>query len=202
MDDKPLIIGEQLTCIRKDHILFEALDIRVYPKEILYVQGENGSGKTSLLRILAGLSKPLEGQVCYHDSRHLTTPKLLYIGHESALKNDLNLLDNLELFHQIQDEPLFNPQQALKNMALEGYEETLAAELSAGQKKRAALARLAHSKARVWILDEPFTSIDHSGIKFLKQTFLNHVQNGGCLIVTTHQPLFMTNYAKIRTLEL
>ena len=146
-NDKIQLRADKLTCIREDRILFDELSFRLDSGDILQVEGANGTGKTSLLRILAGLSQPYSGRVFY------------------------------------------NAEATLEQVNLYGFEDAKAGHLSAGQHRRIALARLWQTKARIWILDEPFTAIDKEGVKQLEALMLQHAQNGGCIVLTTHQDL-------------
>ena len=174
-----LLSARQLTCIREERLLFEALELSINAGDIIQVEGANGSGKTSLLRILAGLSTPYEGEVLFqgcaidkeveHYHQHL-----LYLGPLHGINADL-------------------AETTLSEVNLLGFEDALASHLSAGQHRRIALARLWQSHHKIWILDEPFTAIDKRGVAKLEQLFLKHTDNGGCIILTTHQDLTLAS---------
>lgn len=183
-----------LTCIREDRILFEALNVNAYSGDIIQVEGPNGAGKTSLLRILSGLSVPYDGNVYFNEKniqkvREDYHQNLLYLGHLPGVKGEMTAQENLAFNLALQG---LNPNLAedtLQDVNLLGFEDSLASHLSAGQHRRIALAQLWQTKAPIWILDEPFTAIDKVGVKALETLFLNHVDNGGCIILTTHQDL-------------
>jgi len=199
----PLLCANELTCIREDRILFEALDVKINAGDIVQVEGPNGAGKTSLLRILAGLSQPYEGEVLFNkqpisNNRELFHQNLLYLGHLAGVKGEMTAQENLSFnlaLHGLNtsaensDDINKVAEDTLEQVNLLGFEDALASHLSAGQHRRIALARLWQSTAPIWILDEPFTAIDKLGVKKLEQLFLHHVEQGGCVILTTHQDL-------------
>ncbi|GAA6203705.1 MULTISPECIES: cytochrome c biogenesis heme-transporting ATPase CcmA [Thalassotalea] len=202
-----LLNAHQLTCIREERILFEHLNLTINAGDIIQVEGPNGAGKTSLLRILAGLSQPYEGQVFFNDmaigdEREIYNQNLLYIGHLAGIKGEMTAQENLEFSLSLSGLDLLTAEKTLDQVDLLGFEDALAAHLSAGQHRRIALAKLWQSKAPVWILDEPFTAIDKNGVKKLEELMVNHAQNGGCVILTTHQDLSIDqNLYKKVTLE-
>ncbi|WP_173636248.1 cytochrome c biogenesis heme-transporting ATPase CcmA [Paramixta manurensis] len=181
-----------LTCMRDERILFRDLNITVGGGDIVQVEGANGAGKTSLLRLLAGLSQAERGEVLWHQraihqQRERWHRDMLYLGHQPGVKAVLSPLENLAFYHAD-----CHPDEcyaALEAVDLVGYEEMPVAQLSAGQQRRVALARLWLSRATLWILDEPLTAIDKSGVEKLVALFLHHRDNGGAVILTTHQDL-------------
>ena len=189
-----LISANNLTCIREDRILFESLDIEINAGDIVQIEGPNGVGKTSLLRILAGLSEPFEGKVYFDNklinrNRELFHQNLLYLGHLPGVKGEMSAQENLAFNLALHGLDFETAEQTLQEVNLLGFEDALASHLSAGQHRRIALARLWQSKAPIWILDEPFTAIDKLGVKKLEKLFLQHVKQEGCVILTTHQDL-------------
>lgn len=198
----PLLAGRALTCIRAGRQLFAGLDITLGSGQLLQIEGVNGAGKTSLLRILCGLSEPHAGSVCWHgtDIRECRPDyyrALLYLGHQPALKADLTALENL-YFYQTLGGQTGDPELALEAVGLAGFEEQPVRRLSAGQRRRVALARLWLSHAPLWILDEPFTAIDRQGVGRLEQHLRQHVSNDGTVILTSHQPLSLTAIARLQ----
>lgn len=191
---RPLISADKLTCIREDRILFEALDVAIHAGDIVQIEGPNGAGKTSLLRILAGLSSPYEGQVFFNETkitenREFFHQNLLYLGHVLGVKGELTAEENLAFNLSLHNLDAHCAEETLSEVSLLGFEDALASHLSAGQHRRIALARLWQSKAPIWILDEPFTAIDKLGVEKLEALFKKHADNGGCVILTTHQDL-------------
>jgi len=179
----------ELSCERDDRTLFSGLSFRVDAGDWVQITGANGAGKTTLLRMLTGLSRPDGGDVRWQGQpiqriRDEFHQHLLWIGHQPGINARLSALENLRFFH-----PGGDCDDALAKAGLAGYEDVLAHQLSAGQQRRIALARLWLSAARLWILDEPFTAIDASGVATLTRRMAEHVAQGGAIILTTHQPL-------------
>jgi heme exporter protein A len=191
-----MLTATGLSCVRGERRLFAGLDLAVGPGEWLHVQGENGAGKTSLLRILAGLSPPAEGEIRWNGeaTRALAEDfrrELLFLGHHGAVKEDLTPLENLTLAAQL-DGTLLDEAAALKALArfgLRGREDLPVRFLSAGQKRRVLLARLAVRQAKLWILDEPFTALDVKAVDMLADLVAEHVAGGGMAILTSHQTI-------------
>lgn len=184
-----------LSCVRDERTLFSGLSFTIEPGEMVQIEGQNGAGKTSLLRILAGLSSPDAGEVRWQGvnirrQRDLFHQHLLYLGHQPGVKSVLTAFENLAFYQSVNGntdaEAIY---QALENVGLLGYEDVTVAQMSAGQQRRVALARLWLSAAPLWILDEPLTAIDKQGVATLIALFEQHVQQGGCVVLTTHQDL-------------
>ena len=168
--------------------------------EWLHIRGENGIGKTSLLRILAGLSKPAAGSINWNDYLIEVDPpeyhrNLLFLGHRDSLKEDLTALENLSIATALdgiavsQDEILL----ALHRFGLRGREDLPVNCLSAGQKRRVLLARLLLRRAKLWILDEPFNALDVRAVEMLSELISEHIEAGGMAIMTSHQEILMPN---------
>jgi heme exporter protein A len=199
-----MLEAKDLLCEREGRILFSRLSFSVAAGEWVQVTGDNGAGKTTLLRLLAGLSCPDAGQVLWrgqalHNVRDDYHSHLLWLGHLSGIKTRLTSLENLRFFHC----DCSNAQclDALDKVGLAGYEDLPVYQLSAGQQRRVALARLWLTSATLWILDEPFTAIDTKGVACLTQRMAQHTSQGGRVIFTTHQPLSTTG-GKIRPITL
>jgi heme exporter protein A len=192
--NKALLHAKKLTCIREDRLLFDELDFFVNPGDIIQIEGENGSGKTSLLRILAGLSQPYSGDVLYkneniNDVEEEYKEDLLFLGHLVGIKGEMTSIENLSFYFTMHGLDPERAESSLEHVNLYGFEDALASHLSAGQHRRIALARLLQSQSSLWILDEPFSAIDKAGVKKLEGLFLQHAKNGGAVILTTHQDL-------------
>lgn len=193
-----MLEAENLTCIRDERTLFTGLGLRISPGDMIQVEGGNGAGKTSLLRILAGLARPNQGQVFWR-RREITRARqayhrqLLFIGHLPGVKPALTALENLAFFHGLSGAKRDNHAlwQALEQVGLLGFEEVFASALSAGQQRCVALARLWLSRAPLWMLDEPFTAIDQQGVGRLTALFNDHCRAGGMVLLTSHQALPM-----------
>lgn len=209
IEPKPtaLISAEALTCIREERILFDELSFTISPGDIVQIEGPNGAGKTSLLRIIAGLSRPYAGRVNYLDEnitrcRDEYNEDLLYLGHLAGVKSELTAEENLNFNLRISGYSGFDTRDILSKVNLSGFEEALAGHLSAGQHRRTALARLWHTNCKIWILDEPFTAIDKKGVEELEHLFLEHANNGGCVIMTTHQDMSIISDQRLRKIRL
>ncbi|AVF95787.1 cytochrome c biogenesis heme-transporting ATPase CcmA [Vibrio diabolicus] len=197
-----------LTAIRDERVLFENLQFEIKPGELVQIEGRNGTGKTTLLRIVTGLGDREEGIIKWkgeevEKSRDVFHQDLLFLGHQTGVKRELTALENLRFYQSIQnnrssDEEIFT---ALTQVGLAGREDVPVAKLSAGQQRRVALARLWLSKQILWILDEPLTAIDKQGVKVLESLFASHADNGGIVVLTTHQDMF-SDSPKLRKIKL
>lgn len=205
--NQSLISATQLTCIREERLLFDELSLEIKAGDIVQVEGPNGSGKTSLLRILSGLSQPYEGQIYFKEElishcREDFHQNLLYLGHLAGVKGEMTAQENLNFSLALHGNATKEASHSLTQVNLLGFEDSLASHLSAGQHRRIALARLYQSQAPIWILDEPFTAIDKQGVASLEQLFLAHTQRGGCVILTTHQDLITIDATQIKKINL
>lgn len=184
-----------LFCERDDRVLFQDLQFKLGAGEVLQVQGSNGSGKTTLLRIICGLNDNYRGAILWDgeevvEHRQQFYSRLLYIGHRVGVSKVLTPIENLRwscsLHRQLDDASIY---AALATAGLKGFEESQCFTLSAGQQQRVSLARLLLTEARLWILDEPFTTLDAGGVKQLEELLSTHAQAGGAVLVTTHHQL-------------
>lgn len=206
VSSETLLDGINLSCIKQDRVLFEHLNVSFRRGDIIQVEGPNGAGKTSLLRILAGLAKPSEGEVRYNGVSIDEDPEsyhqgLLYLGHKAGVKAELTAQENLEFNLALHQQSTAQAESMLASVGLLAFEDSLAAQLSAGQHRRIALAQLWNSSADIWILDEPFTAIDVKGVAALEEKILAHADQGGCVILTTHQALSI-DPARVKSLKL
>lgn len=194
---KPLLQACDLTCMRGELTLFSELNFSLTPGSAMVVEGRNGSGKTSLLHILCGLLNPDDGEVRYRDRpirevREEYHKDLAYIGHVHGLKGDLTPEENLRVAQALAAvAPRTPPEMALAHLGLDSLSHLLCRELSFGQRRRVALARLVMSRASLWILDEPMAGIDRSGVERIEALFREHVHAGGSLILSSHQTLVL-----------
>ena len=181
--------GENLSCTRDDRELFSGLSFAVRPGQVLLLEGQNGSGKTSLLRIICGFREPDTGAVRWGGDEipnHQYYSDMAYVGHLDGIKKELTVLENLRLAQALSQAGKLTIQQALDKVRLTGYEDTLIQALSAGQKRRLSLARLLITDNILWILDEPFTSLDKQGIVLVEALMTEHCANGGMMVLTSH----------------
>ena len=191
-----LLETRELTCVKDDRVLFEGLNLALNPGQILLVEGKNGSGKTSLLRILTGLNLPESGEVLWRGQSIAEVgpdyyEQVNYIGHHDGIKRDLTCLENLRLV-QAMGKPLpISLDDALEQVNLLRFGDNFVATLSAGQKRRLALARLVVTEATLWIMDEPFTSLDKASMAMFQQMFERHLGNNGVIIMTSHHDIEM-----------
>ncbi len=182
-----------LSCERGYRELFKHLNFTLLPGEIVHIKGENGTGKTSLLRILAGLAQPVSGTVSFdgYDCckfRYEYNSEVAYIGHKPGIKLELTAVENIRSYcHLSKSKSDVEIIHVLEKVGLYGFEEMFCSQLSAGQKKRVALAQAIIDNASLWILDEPFTSLDVEGVKYFEQMIQQHVAEGGMVLLTTHQ---------------
>ncbi len=186
----------KLGCIRGDRRLFSDLSFSAGAGELIELRGPNGSGKTSLLRILCGLSSPAAGQVRWNGKNIRSLAEeyfrdVAYLAHQNAVKDELSALENLCIASGVAGNPLnkAQAQQVLERIGLKDRQHLPARVLSAGQRRRLALTRLLTSKATLWILDEVLTSLDDAAVRLSRDFISDHIKNGGMAIVATHQDL-------------
>jgi heme exporter protein A len=186
----PLLEARALSFYRQDEPVFGPLDFTLHAGEVALVEGDNGSGKTTLLRVLAGLLHIDEGELRWRDApwhRDLCAGEVLFLGHQLGLKADLSARENLAAaigLYGSREGMLV--EAALATVGLSGYEDEPTRRLSAGQKKRAALARLLIVPATVWLLDEPYANLDRHGIELVNRLIEQQVAQGGAVLVTSH----------------
>jgi heme exporter protein A len=185
------LTGRALACIRDDRTLFSGLGFGVDTGEALIIEGRNGTGKTTLLRAICGIRRPDEGEILwagesierlgpdYH--RHVA-----YVGHNDGVKRELTVAENLRMARALGSEGRMSIAEALDKVRLAGFEDVVAINLSAGQRRRLALARLLVTDSLLWVLDEPFTSLDRHGVRLVEELMTTHVANGGMLVMTSH----------------
>jgi heme exporter protein A len=185
----------ELQCERGHRRLFDRLSFALSAGQCTHIVGDNGAGKTSLLRILCGLLRPTLGEVHWHGrrierARDEYGADLVYVGHLNGVKDDLTAAENVRTWAALAGLSVDTDQvaQALRLLAIEQFAQWPAGHLSQGQKRRIGLARLAIARqARIWILDEPFNALDRHGVETLNRLIAEHVDGGGGVILTTHQ---------------
>ncbi len=198
-----LLDGRGLLCERDEEALFAPIDLRVNRGELVVLEGNNGSGKTSLLRALLGLN-PLRAAALHFldadvlSARHALRAGTVWMGHLLALKGDLSARENLEFALALADDAAVADADALlAQLGLAGFEDVPVRTLSAGQRKRAALARLGATQRPLWLLDEPFANLDAAGMAVVEALLRQHLARGGGAILTSHGVLPITVPARV-----
>ncbi|WP_367154814.1 cytochrome c biogenesis heme-transporting ATPase CcmA [Methylomonas sp. HYX-M1] len=205
MTSIPLLEARDLACVRDERVLFSELNFSVGAGQVLLIEGPNGSGKTSLLRILTGLRAPDDGELLWEgvDVLQLAAQfyqDVAYVGHMNGNKEDLSVAENLR-FAQKLAVPTLGIDDSLAKVGLQGYQDTPLRYLSAGQRRRLALARLLCTRKRLWILDEPFTSLDRASIRLFEGYIEQHAQQGGIAVLTSHHDVALPA-SMLQTIEL
>jgi heme exporter protein A len=203
---EPHLAARGLACRRGARLVFEKMDVALRPGELVWLRGRNGSGKTSLLRLLAGIATPQAGQVLLdgtpiaaNDAR---SRRVTYLGHQHALKDDLTSAEALEFLLRMHGRRCdrASVDTALEHWGMLGQRNTWVRRLSQGQRRRVALARLVgEHDASLWLLDEPFDALDADGVERLNALLLRQLQRGGAVLLTGHQA---TLAAALRAREL
>lgn len=203
-----MLRADELECVRGDRRLFTKLNLTLEGGELLHLHGHNGSGKTTLLRTLCGLIQPTEGDILWNgesirSNREEFYLDMFYLGHLGGIKGDLTAVENLQI-SAVMDETPIEEEAAwdmLKHIGLRGHEDLPSKFLSQGQKRRVALARLLYTKAKIWVLDEPFVALDKAAVGLLQSFIREHVDGGGMAILTTHQEVSLTK-GEVKLLQL
>ncbi len=182
-----------LECVRDDRLLFNDLNFTVDEAQVLQIEGPNGSGKTSLLRIICGLRQAEAGKVLWQgesitSNREDYYANMVYIGHLPCIKGDLTVLENVRALLDTRSLSLSTSdiEVALAKVGLATYEDVQGKALSSGQRRRILLAFVELSRAKLWILDEPLTALDVQGVALMESMILDHRNAGGSVIFTTH----------------
>ena len=192
----PLLTAHNLACERSERLLFERLNFTLGPSQLLLVQGGNGQGKTSLLRLLTGLGRTDTGEVRWRGEpisrcRETYHREMAYLGHANGIKDELNPVENLR-FNQGLHSRTFRPEQAVATLQRLGLSRCLdlpCRALSFGQRRRVALSALLLAGASLWILDEPLTGLDTHAVALVESLIRDHLQAGGMVVATTHQAM-------------
>ncbi|WP_419482373.1 heme ABC exporter ATP-binding protein CcmA [Dokdonella sp.] len=186
----PLLEARGLAFARNDEPVFGPLDFVLHTGEVVLIEGDNGSGKTTLLRVLSGLLTPTEGEIRLHGAPltlDLLSPQVALLSHANGLKPELTALENLRFaagLHGLRHG--ISPPTALAGVGMDGYADVPTRRLSAGQKKRVALARVLLAPVALWLLDEPYANLDPEGIGLVNRLLENHAHRGGAALITSH----------------
>ena len=186
--------AEALACIRDTNVLFEDLSFSVESGQVLVVEGRNGSGKTSLLRILTGIRQQDEGKVTWNGKDvdklgAVYRQDMAYLGHQNGIKHELTAIENLQMARIYGKVTTDSLDTVLETTGLIEQADIKAANLSAGQKRRLALARLLLSDCCLWILDEPLTTLDKGGIELFEGLLEQHVASSGMAVLSSHHDI-------------
>jgi heme exporter protein A len=198
---------QSLECVRDDRLLFNDLDFMVADGEVLQIEGPNGCGKTSLLRIICGLRLPEAGRVLWcaepiQSNREDYYANMVYIGHLPCIKADLTVAENVRALLDTRSLSVNAAviEQALAKVGLAGYDDVPGKALSSGQRRRILLAFVELSAAKLWILDEPLTALDVEGVSLMESMIIEHREAGGSVIFTTHHGMNLD--CEMRTVQL
>jgi heme exporter protein A len=183
--------GRGVTCVRGGREVFSGLDFEVGSGEALAVTGHNGSGKTSLLRLVAGLLMPAEGTIALEGGEAELTlaEQAHYLGHRDALKPGLSVAENLSFWRNFLGGEAFDGGESLEAVGIDHAAHLPAAYLSAGQRRRLSLARLLAVRRPIWLLDEPTAALDAAGQELFSGLMRQHLARGGLIVAATHGPL-------------
>lgn len=194
-----MLSGKDLAAYRNEEILFKDLSFRLFPQQLMTITGPNGIGKSTLLRIIAGLLEAAEGYIMIKDDeqRYPVTTACHYLGPQNAMKPLLSVIDNLQFWAEFYGQPLYSPYEVLADIGLSDLEYLPFKTLSTGQQRRVALARLLLSYRPLWILDEPMSGLDSHAQKRLTRIFQRHLNQGGMIIAATHHSLGIPEHHKI-----
>ncbi len=205
LENREVLKAEQLFCERDDRVLFRELSFSARAGEVIQIKGSNGSGKTTLLRVICGLNDNYHGTLKWfnepiEDNQDDFYSSLIYLGHQVGVNKVLTPVENLRwsvgLRENVTSESIY---QALAEIGLRGFEDSQCFSLSAGQQQRVSLSKLLLGTAVIWILDEPFTTLDVDGVQLLEKLLGDHARKGGVALVTTHHELSLPD---LKILEL
>lgn len=189
-----MLSGDGLTLFRGDRCLFKYLSFALNPGELLLLEGRNGSGKTSLLRAIAGLVELESGQITWNgiavqQQRQLFNYSLAWMAHRVGFKADLTVLENLQFEAALRPQSSREPQEIFERLGISRLKQLPMRSLSAGQQRRVALARMLLSAAVLWMMDEPFTNLDREGRALVAELVKEHLTRDGMAVIAAHQDI-------------
>ena len=181
---RSLLESKNLSLMRNDHYIIRDLSIEISPKTVVNIFGNNGSGKTSLLKVLSGITEKTNGEILRNNV------DVIYVGHKNGLKSNLTIHENLAL-DNLQDRviPSDEIDNVIRKYQMFDYRDTLVKNLSHGQQKRVCLMRTIIINSNLWLLDEPYSALDSKGIDILNNTIKEAVTNGVAVLMTNHKKI-------------
>jgi heme exporter protein A len=194
--------GSELTCARGERLVFAGLGFEMGPGEALVLEGRNGSGKTSLLRLMAGLGRPASGRIGWDggdiaEDMETHAARTRYIGHLDAVKPQLSVLENIAFWAALHGADEAAARNGLADFGLDALAQAPARYLSAGQRRRLALARLAASPGALWLLDEPTIALDRASVQALMDAIARHLAGGGMAVIATNVDLALADARRL-----
>ncbi len=190
-----ILRGHNLTCIRGDRPIFSNLDFELNPGRALVLRGANGSGKSSLMKMISGLLKIEQGSLSYNgedvqNDKDWISQNLCYLAHKNGMKPEMTIEENLQFWNRMENSAAGSNRsditQAAKKIGIDHCLDLPVSYLSSGQGRRAALTRVLCHPARTWLLDEPTVGLDHAGVELLANLMNEHLDNGGSILAATH----------------
>lgn len=191
------LVAENLSAIRGEQTIFANVSFKIEAGNMLLVTGTNGSGKSTLLRVVAGLLPTFSGKIELSSNDKPVQEQCHYLGHQNALKPTMSVEENLGFWRNYCGSPDDDIEIALKKVGLAGVQDIPAGYLSAGQKRRIAIARLLVTKRTLWLVDEPTAALDAKSEKMFAKILQAHLDKGGIAIAATHQPLGIKTTQKL-----
>ena len=192
-----IIETKDITLYRNDSKIFEGISLDIEKTKLLNIFGRNGSGKTSLLKILTGVTEPTSGIVLNRSDDETLYEKIIYVGHKSGLKSNLTVNENLYYFIKPEEQNKTNKiDRALEIYQMMHCKNILVKNLSHGQQKKVSLMKTIIADAKVWILDEPYSALDAESIKIFDMTIENYVKQEGSVVVTNHKKITENSWSK------
>ena len=192
-----IIETKDITLYRNDSKIFEGISLDIEKTKLLNIYGRNGSGKTSLLKILTGVTEPTSGIVLNRSDDETLYEKIIYVGHKSGLKSNLTVNENLYYFIKPEEQNKTNKiDRALEIYQMMHCKNILVKNLSHGQQKKVSLMKTIIADAKVWILDEPYSALDAESIKIFDMTIENYVKQEGSVVVTNHKKITENSWSK------